>query len=190
MVRPRTWRPTVALLILGTLAGSVYPRATLRALPLLWGSGLGVDAGDPGTHHLGASGVAHGLMFLVFVLGLLRRDRASIAAGMIAFLFYGSMLIHQVLPHTPGVSWQSHLGGALAACWRRCCSGAATRRRRASVTTGRTRTTKPRCRPNPGCRPVRARASEVPVLAAPMQSRGVVLRFVRPPGEHPGTREP
>ncbi len=104
----------VALLILGTLAGSVYPRATLRALPLLWlGSGLGAWwLGDPGTHHLGASGVAHGLMFLVFALGLLRRDRAAIAAGMIAFLFYGSMLL-TVLPHAPGVSWQSHLGGAL-----------------------------------------------------------------------------
>src|SRR3546814_13962106 len=32
----------VSLLLLGTLAGAVYPRATIRALPLLWiGSGLG-----------------------------------------------------------------------------------------------------------------------------------------------------
>src|SRR5690606_22120045 len=32
----------VSLLLLGTLAGAVYPRATVRALPLLWlGSGLG-----------------------------------------------------------------------------------------------------------------------------------------------------
>ena len=63
-----------ALLILGTLAGSVYPRATLAALPLLWlGSGLGAWLlGDPGSHHLGASGVTHGLLFLVFALGLLR----------------------------------------------------------------------------------------------------------------------
>lgn len=105
----------VALLILGTLAGSVYPKATLRALPLLWlGSGLGAWLlGDIGSHHLGASGVTHGLMFLVFVLGLLRRDRAAIAASMIAFLFYGSMLM-TVLPHEPGVSWQSHMGGAAA----------------------------------------------------------------------------
>lgn len=104
----------VALLILGTLAGSVYPRATLRALPLLWlGSGLGAWLlGEPGSHHLGASGVTHGLMLLVFTLGLLRRDRAAIAAGMIAFLFYGSMLL-TVLPGEPGISWQSHLGGAL-----------------------------------------------------------------------------
>ncbi|UJB15231.1 rhomboid family intramembrane serine protease [Xanthomonas translucens] len=103
-----------ALLILGTLAGSVYPRATLAALPLLWlGSGLGAWLlGEPGSHHLGASGLTHGLLFLVFVLGLLRRDRAAIAASMIAFLFYGGMLV-SVLPHEAGVSWQSHLGGAL-----------------------------------------------------------------------------
>ena len=62
----------VSLLLLGTLAGTVYPRATLRALPLMWlGSGLGAWwLGDPGSHHLGASGIGHGLMFLVFTLGL------------------------------------------------------------------------------------------------------------------------
>lgn len=104
-----------SLLLLGTLALAVYPKATVRALPLLWlGSGLGAWLlGDPGTHHLGASGLTHGLMFLVFVLGLLRRDRPSIAAAMIAFFLYGGMLI-TVLPHEPGVSWQSHLGGAIA----------------------------------------------------------------------------
>lgn len=106
---------TVALLLLGTLAGSVYPRATLPALPALWlGSGLGAWLlGDPGSHHLGASGLGHGLMFLVFVLGLLRRDRPAIAAALIAFFLYGSMLL-TVLPQAPGVSWQSHLGGAVA----------------------------------------------------------------------------
>jgi len=104
-----------ALLILGTLAGSVYPRATLRSLPLMWlGSGLGAWwLGDVGTYHLGASGVAHGLMFMLFVFGLIRRDRAAIAASMIAFLFYGGMLL-AILPREPGISWQSHMGGALA----------------------------------------------------------------------------
>jgi membrane associated rhomboid family serine protease len=103
-----------SLLLLGTLAGAVYPKASLRSLPLLWlGSGLGAWAlGDPGSHHLGASGLTHGLMFLVFMLGLLRRDRPSIAAAMIAFFLYGGMLL-TVLPQEPGVSWQSHLGGAL-----------------------------------------------------------------------------
>ncbi|ADV25910.1 Rhomboid family protein [Pseudoxanthomonas suwonensis 11-1] len=104
-----------AILILGTLAGAVYPRATLRALPLLWlGSGLGAWLlGEAGSRHLGASGLTHGLMFMIAVLGLRRRDRASIAAGMIGVLFYGGMLM-TVLPHEPGISWQSHLGGGLA----------------------------------------------------------------------------
>ena len=113
-----------ALLLLGTLAGAVYPRATFAALPLLWlGSGVGAWAlGDVGSFHLGASGVTHGLMFLIFMLGLLRRDRPSIAAAMIAFFLYGGMLL-TILPQEPGVSWQSHLGGALggvlAAFWLR-----------------------------------------------------------------------
>lgn len=104
-----------ALLMLGTLAMTVYPHATVRALPLLWlGAGLGAWLlGEPGSHHLGASGVTHGLGFLVFVLGLLRRDRAAIAAGMMAFFFYGGMLL-TIFPQEAGVSWESHLGGALS----------------------------------------------------------------------------
>ncbi len=113
-----------SLLLLGSLAGAVYPRATVFALPLLWlGSGLGAWLlGALGTFHLGASGLTHGLMFLVFMLGLLRRDRPSVAAAMIAFFLYGGMLL-TVLPQEPGVSWQSHLGGAaaglVAAFWLR-----------------------------------------------------------------------
>ena len=105
---------SIAILMLGTLAGSVYPRATIRALPIMWvTSGLVAWLlGGPGEHHLGASGVTQGLGFLVFTLGLLRRDRAAIAAGMLAFLFSGGMLL-TVLPQEPGISWQSHLGGAL-----------------------------------------------------------------------------
>ncbi|HEU4813594.1 MAG TPA: rhomboid family intramembrane serine protease [Xanthomonadaceae bacterium] len=106
---------SMALVFLGTLAGSVYPRATLPSLPLLWlGSGLGAWLlGAEGSYHLGASGVTHGLGFLVFTLGVLRRDRAAIAAACIAFFLYGGMLL-TVLPREAGISWESHLGGAVA----------------------------------------------------------------------------
>jgi membrane associated rhomboid family serine protease len=113
------------LLILGTLAGGLYPRATLRALPLIWiGSGIGVwFMGEPGSAHLGASGIAHGLMFLVFSLGVLRRDRQAIAAGMMAFFLYGSMLL-TIFPREINISWESHLCGAIcgvlaAIIWRK-----------------------------------------------------------------------
>jgi membrane associated rhomboid family serine protease len=113
-----------AVLVLGTLAGTVFPRATLRALPVIWVlSGLGTWL--IGTHgvHLGASGVTHGLGFLVFTLGLLRRDRPAIAAALIGCFLYGGMLV-SVLPVAEGVSWEYHFSGALAGVlcgivWRR-----------------------------------------------------------------------
>ncbi len=113
------------LLILGTLAGGLYPRATVRALPLIWiGSGIGVwFIGEAGSAHIGASGIAHGLMFLVFTLGVLRRDRQAIAAGMMAFFLYGSMLL-TIFPRELNISWESHLCGAIcgviaAIVWRK-----------------------------------------------------------------------
>jgi len=115
---------SAALLILGSLVGTVYPRAALRALPVLWllPGVITWLIGRP-SFHIGASGLTHGLMFLLLFLGLLRRDRAAIAAALIAFFFYGGMLL-TVLPREPGVSWEYHLGGAIAGVlsaflWRR-----------------------------------------------------------------------
>ena len=103
----------LSVLILGTLAGTVFPRATLRALPLIWlGSGLGTWLIATGGFHLGASGITHGLGFLVFTLGVLRRDRPAIAASLIAFFFFGGMLM-SVLPMEMGISWEYHLSGAV-----------------------------------------------------------------------------
>jgi len=113
-----------AVLTLGTLAGTVFPRATWRALPLIWiGSGLGTWLIGTGGSHLGASGVTHGLGFLVFGLGVLRRDRHALAASLIAFFFFGGMLV-SVFPTEIGVSWEYHLAGAVsgllgAVLWRR-----------------------------------------------------------------------
>jgi hypothetical protein len=46
-------------------------------------------------------------------MGLLRRDRLAIVTALVVFFLYGGMLL-SVLPREPGVSWQAHLGGALA----------------------------------------------------------------------------
>ena len=114
----------LSVLILGTLAGTVFPRATLRALPVIWlGSGLGTWLIATGGLHLGASGVTHGLGFLVFTLGVLRRDRPAIAASLIGFFFFGGMVM-SVLPIELGVSWEYHLSGAVfgvisGIVWRR-----------------------------------------------------------------------
>lgn len=116
---------TLPLLVLGTLALSTYPRAAPRAIALIWLlSGLGIWVFGRDSIHLGASGLSHGLMFLLFVLGLLRRDRPAIGAMLIAFFLYGGMLL-TVLPGDPQVSWEAHLSGAAAGIvaallwWRR-----------------------------------------------------------------------
>lgn len=115
---------TLPMLVLGMLSLVLYPHATRRALPLIWlGAGLFVWLVGRPPQHIGASGLSHGLMFFVFVSGLLRRDRPGIAGALIAFFLYGGMLL-TVLPREPNVSWEYHLGGALfgvlgAILWRR-----------------------------------------------------------------------
>jgi len=105
---------TLPLLFLGTLALWVYPKAAVRALPLIWlGSGIGIWIIGRPSLHFGASGVDHGLMFFVFTLGLVRREKRAIAAALATFLLYGGMLL-TVLPREPEVSWEAHLCGAIA----------------------------------------------------------------------------
>ena len=115
---------SLPLLVLGTIAFWAYPRTAPRAWLVIWlTSGIGTWLFGRDSGHLGASGVAHGLMFLLFTLGVMRRDRPAIAAGLVAFFLYGGMLL-TVLPREPGISWEAHLFGALggvaaAVLWRR-----------------------------------------------------------------------
>lgn len=101
------------LLVLGTAMLYGFPRAAKLALPVIWlGSGLGVWLFAREATHLGASGLTYGMMFFVFVIGMLRRDRPSMGLAMIVFFLYGSM-VWGVLPLKPGISFESHLFGAL-----------------------------------------------------------------------------
>lgn len=116
---------TLPLLVLGTAMTYGTPRAAAIALPLIWlGSGLAVWLFAREAVHLGASGLSHGMMFFVFVVGILRRDRRSIALALLVFFLYGGM-VWGVLPLEPGVSFEYHLFGAIAGV----ASAAALRRR-------------------------------------------------------------
>lgn len=102
-----------AILVLGTIAGSLYPRASLRAWPLVWlGSGLGTWFISLGGHHIGASGITVGLMFFLIAQGLRRRDRTALTGLLLALFFFGGM-VFSVLPQQQGVSWEYHLSGAV-----------------------------------------------------------------------------
>jgi membrane associated rhomboid family serine protease len=104
---------SLVLLVLGVVLLYGYPRASRTMLPLVWlGSGLGVWLFARDSYHFGASGLAHGLMFFIFVSGILRRDRLSIALSLIVFLLYGGM-VATIFPQQPGISYESHFFGAL-----------------------------------------------------------------------------
>ncbi len=104
---------TLPLLILGTMVLYGYPRAARIAIPAIWlGDGLGVWLTARPAWHIGASGLVHGLMFFLFVIGLFRRDRRAIAFGMIAFFLYGGM-VWSVFPQAPDISFEYHFWGAV-----------------------------------------------------------------------------
>lgn len=103
-----------ALVVLGTLVSTVYPRTALRIVLMAW-VGAGVVTwfiGRP-SNHLGASGLVHGLFFALFALALLRRDRPSMAAAFVAIMLFGGMLL-TVFPQEWRISWEMHAGGALS----------------------------------------------------------------------------
>jgi len=104
---------TPPLLVLGTTLLWGYPRSAPAALGAIYlGSGLGVWLFARESFHIGASGLTHGIMFFVFVIGILRRDRPAIALSLLVFFLYGGM-VWSILPQSPDVSFEYHFFGAL-----------------------------------------------------------------------------
>ena len=105
---------TLPTVLLGSMLIYGYPKSRFWALAGIWLlSGAGVWLFARSSYHFGASGLTHGMFFYLFVGGILRRDRRSAALLMVAFYMYGGMLL-TILPRDPGVSFESHLFGALA----------------------------------------------------------------------------
>ncbi|MDX8386051.1 MAG: rhomboid family intramembrane serine protease [Gallionella sp.] len=91
----------------------LYPNVSLRTLPMIWlGSGLlGWLIGRPNIH-IGVSGFIYGMLAFIFVSGVIRRDRRSIAVALLVGFLYGSM-VWGVLPINSKMSWELHLSGAV-----------------------------------------------------------------------------
>ncbi len=67
---------------------------------------------QPGSVHIGASGLIYGMASYLVICGWVRRE---VRSGLIAFLviiLYGGM-ITGVIPGQEGISWQGHLFGAI-----------------------------------------------------------------------------
>jgi membrane associated rhomboid family serine protease len=104
---------TLALFILVTALFYEYPRSAKQVFAIIYfGSGIGVWLFARDSYHIGASGLTHGLMFYLFIVGVLRRDKPAMALAMIVFFLYGSM-IWGVFPSEERISFESHLFGAV-----------------------------------------------------------------------------
>jgi membrane associated rhomboid family serine protease len=111
---------SVPFFVVGTLIMLFYRRVAFRAFIVMytltglavWLFGRAVSAGGTPLYHIGASGVIFSMVTFTMWNGILQRNVKSIIVTLIVTLLYGSMFIG-VLPNQPGVSWESHLLGAL-----------------------------------------------------------------------------
>ncbi len=104
---------TIPFLVLGTAILFFYKRIAIPVIALLWlGTGLGVWLVARGSYHIGASGVVYGFASFLFFSGVFRRNFKALGIAVTVVVLYGG-LVYGVLPIYPGVSWESHLIGAI-----------------------------------------------------------------------------
>ena len=104
---------TPPLIVIGTMLLYGYPRASKVFLPIVYlGSGFSVWLFAREAYHIGASGLAFGMLLFVFTIGALRWERRTIAISLLVFFLYGGM-ISGVIPGAREISFESHLSGAL-----------------------------------------------------------------------------
>ena len=105
---------TLPFLIFGWL---VMLRDRKHFLPVtlcaMLGSGLlAWTIGAPGSVHVGASGVIFGYLGFLLLSGWYARSFTSVIISVAVAVLWGGTVM-QVLPGTPGISWQGHLGGLI-----------------------------------------------------------------------------
>ena len=66
--------------------------------------------GAPGSVHIGASGVIFGYLGFLMLSGWYTRSFGSILLSVVVTLVWGSLTLG-MMPGTPGISWQAHVGG-------------------------------------------------------------------------------
>lgn len=104
---------TPPIIVIGTMLLYGYPRASKVFLPIVYlGSGIAVWLFARESYHIGASGLAFGMLFFVFTVGVLRWERRTIAISLLVFFLYGGM-ISGIVPGASEISFESHLSGAL-----------------------------------------------------------------------------
>lgn len=104
---------SVPFLFLGTALFYFYREFAYKVFFLIYLlSGIWVWLAARGAYHIGASGMVYGLASFLFFSGLIHKNRALASLSLIIVFLYGSM-VWGVLPIFEGMSWESHLFGAV-----------------------------------------------------------------------------
>ena len=109
---------SVPFLILSSALFYFYSSISVRVLVGIWFlSGIWVWFGGRPSWHIGASGLIYGLSSFLFVSGLIRKDTRLAALALIVTFLYGSLIwgaFPDFFPKEKNISWEGHLGGAIA----------------------------------------------------------------------------
>ena len=111
---------SVPLIIMGALLLYFYPKASKKVVPLIYvvtGALVWLLARETSTFgveisHIGASGVVYGMAFFLFFGGVFRKDVKSLVVSFVVLFLYGS-IVYGLSPNQEGISWESHLFGAI-----------------------------------------------------------------------------
>ncbi|MDN5205580.1 rhomboid family intramembrane serine protease [Fulvivirgaceae bacterium BMA10] len=118
---PHVANNTLPLLFLGTAIFYFYDKIAMQVfVQCYFLTGILVWLFARSSFHIGASGLIYGLAFFLISFGIMRGDFKSIVISIIVFIFYNG-LFYGVLPTQSGVSWESHLLGAIVGvftAWR------------------------------------------------------------------------
>lgn len=64
-------------------------------------------------NHIGASGIVYGLVAFIFWTGIFRKNRKAIVLSLLVLVVYSGYFVG-IVPGKEGISWESHLLGALS----------------------------------------------------------------------------
>lgn len=104
---------TFPLLFLGTtLFYFYYPVGSRVFLLSYFGVGIFVWLFARPVIHIGASGLIYSIAAFLVASGLFRKQLYALLIGLVVALVYGG-LVFGLMPSVPGVSWESHMIGAL-----------------------------------------------------------------------------
>jgi membrane associated rhomboid family serine protease len=104
---------TLPLLFLGGALYYFYDKIATRVfLQCYLFTGIFVWLFGRSFYHIGASGLIYGLAFFLISFGIFRKDFKSLFISIVVVALYGG-IIYGIFPSQPGVSWESHLMGAI-----------------------------------------------------------------------------